>query len=142
MSTLSLSDVQYIAREDLAAQIKRADGIPPHTAVIDVRDADHVGGHILGSTWVPSSTLDYKTPELVRDLKDKDVVVFHCVLSQQRGPSAALAYLREKARVEGDAATKQKVLVLSGGFEKWQEVYGEDETLTKGWERDVWQFGT
>lgn len=62
----------------------------PDIAIIDVRDDDHIGGHIAGSTHVPSSTLDYRVPELVRTLQRKKVVVFHCMLSQQRGPSAAL----------------------------------------------------
>ena len=65
--------------------------------------ADHIGGHILGSTHVPSQTLDYKMPELVRKLKDKDTGVFHCALSQQRGPGAALRYMRERERLLGAA---------------------------------------
>jgi Cdc25 family phosphatase len=139
--------------------------LPANTAIIDVRDSDHIGGHIKGSTWVPSSTLDYKTPELIRTLRDKEVVIFHCALSQQRGPSAALRYLREKERLgvgsvegvaeEGDVcvekrdgeekgdgkAKEQKVFVLQGGFTMWQEKYGEDEMLTEGYQKDVWEFG-
>jgi Cdc25 family phosphatase len=81
-------------------------------------------------------------PELVRNLKDQETVVFHCALSQQRGPSSALRYLRERERlaniknqesksedVTGDStedkvANKktQTVYVLDGGFTKWQEV--------------------
>jgi rhodanese-related sulfurtransferase len=157
--TLTLSDLTYISREDLASTLSTAPlSDSSSLAVVDVRDSDHIGGHIRGSTWVPSSTLDYKTPELVRSLKDKDTVVFHCVLSQQRGPGAALRYLREKERVDGlekkeDAqetgegakegkGKKQKVLVLRGGFEKWQETYGSDEKLTEGWEKDIWEYGT
>lgn len=166
MSTLSISDLEFVSREDLAKQIRStpsASGVPSNFAVIDVRDSDHIGGHIKGSTWVPCSTLDHKTPELIRTLKDKDVVVFHCALSQQRGPSAALRYLREKERLhpgslvgveggedgiekdgrEGESkeGKKQKVVVLKGGFTEWQEKYGRDEGLTEGWERDVWEFG-
>lgn len=104
---------------------------------------------------MPSSQLDYKTPELIRTLKDKEVVVFHCALSQQRGPSAALRYLREKGRLEGEGGEgksgeegegekqggKQKVVVLRGGFTEWQEKYGRDERLTEGWRKDVWEDG-
>ena len=71
-------------------------GIAPRLAIVDVRDADHAGGHIVGSLHVPSSSLDYRTPELIRKLAEKEIVVFHCALSQQRGPSAALRYLRER----------------------------------------------
>lgn len=101
-------------------------------AVVDVRDSDHVGGHIASSMHVPSSTLDYKVPELVRTLKDKKTVVFHCMLSQQRGPSAALRYARERERLLGaeggvvqdegaSGRLGQRVVVLTGGFNAWQE---------------------
>jgi rhodanese-related sulfurtransferase len=172
MSSINLSDLQYITREDLAHQLGNSQSgtVPSNMAIIDVRDSDHVGGHIRGSTWVPSSELDYKTPELVRNLKDKDTVVFHCVLSQQRGPNAALRYLREKERLDptswvesesgevkeegegvkkGEAVgeakgegKKQKVVVLSGGFEKWQEKFGSDNKLTEGWQKDIWEYGS
>lgn len=104
MSSHTLTSLTYITRDDLAATLRAspdATSPPPNLAIVDVRDSDHVGGHIRGSTWVPSSELDYRAPELVRTLRDKDVVVFHCVLSQQRGPSAALKYLREKERLDG-----------------------------------------
>ncbi|KEF59813.1 uncharacterized protein A1O9_04661 [Exophiala aquamarina CBS 119918] len=72
-------------------------------AVIDVRDEDHVGGSINGSTWIPIHQLDVRMPELLRTLKDKEKVVFHCMLSQQRGPKAALMYARAKQRAEDKA---------------------------------------
>ena len=34
--------------------------------------------------------------KLVKDLKDSEMVVFHCALSQQRGPGIALRYLRHR----------------------------------------------
>lgn len=96
---------------------------------------------------MPSPSLDYRLPELVRSLKDKETVVFHCALSQQRGPGAALRYLRERERLgllegeddgkkdvvkkgveggnedgaEAEKKVQQKVYVLDGGFVKWQE---------------------
>ena len=100
-----------------------------------------MGGHIRGSTHVPTPTLDYRLPELVRTLQDKETVVFHCALSQQRGPGAALRYLREREKkvekgevdtkiggeegeqdIQGGSATKKQIVyVLDGGFVKWQE---------------------
>ncbi|KAF1980193.1 Rhodanese-like protein [Bimuria novae-zelandiae CBS 107.79] len=157
MSDISFSDLTFISREELAEQFRNspsASQAPDNLAIIDVRDSDHVGGHIKGSTWVPSSELDFKTPELVRSLKDKEVVVFHCALSQQRGPSAALRYLREKRRLDPESTTvtkegkggkekkEQRVVVLKGGFTQWQEKYGLDETLTEGWQKDIWEFGS
>lgn len=170
MSNITLTNLSYMTRETLAQTIQSTPThtLPANTAIIDVRDGDHIGGHIRGSTWVPSSQLDYRTPELIRALKDKEVVVFHCALSQQRGPSAALRYLRERARLvgggegndkeegkgkgdgeaeaeaEGEEEKKEKekeqrVYVLRGGFGEWQEKYGEDEKLTEGFQKDLWE---
>jgi len=144
-------------------------------AIVDVRDADHVGGHIKSSIHSPSTTLDYKVPELVRTLKDKRTVIFHCMLSQQRGPAAALRYARERSRLLGEHGKVlqaipeteeddrnvqedgQAVLVLSGGFDAWQQryvffswprgpglirrSYGEDSELTEAYDKELWQSG-
>ena len=110
-------------------------------------------------------------PTLVRQLQDKETVVFHCALSQQRGPAAALRYIRERERVladavaaakaksasggdgdgDGDAGAgtevpeeagkEQKVFVLDRGFVGWQEVYGTDERLTEGYRKELWEDG-
>lgn len=101
---------------------------------------DHVGGHITGSTWVPSSQLTFRMPELVRTLQDKERVVFHCALSQQRGPSAALRYARERESALGaEESHKQQVYVLEGGFVQWQEKYGKDARLTEAYAEDIWR---
>ena len=130
MSSYTIANLPRISREKLASLVRSK-----HTglAVIDVRDSDYIGGHITGCTNVPVNTHDYRMPELIRTLKDKDTVVFHCALSQQRGPSSALRYLREKERLEGAkpdvskdgegvVENGQTVYVLDGGFVKWQEV--------------------
>lgn len=79
-------------------------------------------------------------PELLRTLKDKEMVIFHCALSQQRGPSSALRYARERERILGpEEYQKQEVFVLEGGFVQWQEKYGKDEKLTEAYVEDIWQ---
>ena len=93
MSLHTISTLQFITRENLASLVRSKS---TSLAVIDVRDSDYIGGYIAGGTNVPVNTHDYRMPELIRTLKDKDTVVFHCALSQQRGPSSALRYLREK----------------------------------------------
>ena len=154
----------------------------PSLAIVDVRDSDHIGGHIKGSTHVPSPSLDAKLPELVRELRGKEVVVFHCMLSQQRGPAAAVRYLRERERerererqkvlgkgeggqeeeegkdkreggqeegkTEGGRGedgkgqeVQQKVYVLDGGFDKWQQKFGGDQRLTEGYVKGLWDHG-
>ena len=106
---------------------------PSKLAIIDVRTHDHIGGHIRTSQHVPSDTLEYRMPELVRTLQDKDTVVFHCALSQERGPRAAQWYVdeREKAKrrqqKSGDDGSdevegkQQEVWILDRGFVGWQE---------------------
>lgn len=130
--------------------------------------ADHIGGHIKGSRWVPSHQFDEWLPTLLRQLEDTKTVIFHCALSKQRGPSAALRYIRERearygaesvAPPEGEQAgrstdakqeegasegdekkgpVEQRVCVLRGGFSKWQEAHGQDERLTEAYVKDLW----
>ncbi|KAL1296851.1 hypothetical protein AAFC00_004473 [Neodothiora populina] len=151
MSNITIASVPRITREKLSTLVRSKS---PSLAVIDVRDSDYIGGHIAGCQNVPVHTHDYKMPELVRTLKDKETVVFHCALSQQRGPTSALRYLRERERQVGGKVEKanegagdapevkgQTVYILEGGFVKWQELYGEDKDLTEDYQKDIWEFG-
>lgn len=90
----TIATLHRISREELSSLLLSSDS--SKLAVVDVRDDDYIGGHIHNSINVPSSSLDYRGPEIVRKLADKEVVVFHCALSQQRGPAAALRYIRER----------------------------------------------
>jgi Cdc25 family phosphatase len=105
-------------------------------------------------------------PTLVRQLQDKKMVIFHCALSQQRGPGAALKYIRERERLfprrktdgedkkaaeggqiegekekESEQGVEQKVYVLDRGFVGWQEVYASDERLTEAYRKELWEDG-
>ncbi|KAF4123053.1 hypothetical protein GMORB2_6601 [Geosmithia morbida] len=138
----SIANLQRMTAKTLSIKILEETAT---TAVIDVRDDDYIGGHIKGSINVPSRQFDAMMPTLARRLLDKKTVVFHCALSQQRGPSAALKYLRER-----DGALKalgleppqeQSVSVLQDGFTGWQEVYGTDERLTEAYQKELWESG-
>jgi rhodanese-related sulfurtransferase len=144
---ITLSSLSYITPQTLSTLLLSPTE-SPKIAIIDVRDSDHIGGNIRGSQWVPVNHLDVKLPELIRTLKDKEKVVFHCMLSQQRGPKAALAYARAKQRVgekdgggseSGEGKVEQEVCVLEGGFGSWQARYGEDERLTADYQPDIWE---
>jgi Cdc25 family phosphatase len=76
--------------------------------------------------------------ELISQVEDADDIVFHCALSQQRGPSAAMKFLRS---VRPGFLDDKKVWILRGGFTQWQQLYGEDETVTEGYQKDIWQYG-
>lgn len=122
--------------------------------------ADHIGGHIKGSKWIPSHQFDEWLPTLLRQLENTKTVVFHCALSKQRGPSAALKYIRAREgklgtdSVEAPEGTGssdgnsgpaesspivQKVCVLRGGFQRWQESHGTNEQLTEAYVKDLWE---
>ena len=102
----TVATLRRLSREQLSALLLSHDA--SKLAIIDVRDDDHVGGHIRSSTHVPSSSLDYRIPEIVRTMAAKEIVVFHCALSQQRGPAAALRYMREKeSRMENGKLDKE-----------------------------------
>lgn len=149
---ITISTLQRISPNSLASLLLSPD-TASKVAVIDVRDSDHLGGHIKSSHWIPLNELDARIPELMRLHRDKDHVVFHCMLSQQRGPSAALKFARamrdkeekerkelEKQGKEGEPVRKQSnVYVLEGGFGMWQARYGEDERLTEGYVKDLWE---
>ena len=157
---ITISDLKFIKPAILADSLRKQE-TASKVAVVDVRDNDHVGGHIKGSQWVPVDQLDARMPELLRTNKDKERVVFHCMLSQQRGPKAALAYARakvsqvEKQKDDSEKEGEQKgekgaeglkaktggqeVCVLEGGFGNWQTFYGEDPALTDGYAPDLWE---
>lgn len=104
----------------------------PKLAVIDVRDSDHIGGNINGSTWIPIHQLDARMPELLRTLKDKEKVVFHCMLSQQRGPKAALMYARAKQRADEKAlADAAKAAKAAAQEENSQKPNDDDDDVSK-----------
>lgn len=162
VSTANIASLKRISAPDLRTLLLSPQA--SSVTVIDVRDDDYIGGHIRNSVHSPSSTLDHQIPELIRKLGQQDVVVFHCSLSQQRGPGAALRYMRERQRRgekgevadggvtgaktgegkggEGSEAGKgeQEVYVLDKGFVGWiKEGYGRDERLTEGFRKEVWE---
>ena len=124
MSMFTQASIKRIPAEQLSTLLLSPDA--GKVAVVDVRGEDHVGGHIKDSHHVPSTDLDYRIPEIIRTLADKEIVVFHCALSQERGPRAARWYQEEKEKKSkneerGEASKKQEIYVLDKGFVGWQE---------------------
>lgn len=105
-------------------------------AIVDVRDSDHVGGHIKNSINIPSTKFLSKIPKLETAIQNRQKVVFHCQLSQQRGPACAAAYCRHL----NDKAlnSTQEVYVLSGGFNEWARHYGNDKKYTDSFCPDLY----
>ncbi|KAM0476448.1 hypothetical protein ACHAPX_006361 [Trichoderma viride] len=144
MSNYTVASLKRVSAKTLSEKIlEEQEKAEPSFAVIDVRDVDYIGGHIKGSTNIPCNQLDALMATLIRKVKDKKTVIFHCALSQQRGPFSALKYLRERdallASLGEEPALEQEVCVLELGFTGWQEVYGEDERLTEGFRKEIWR---
>jgi rhodanese-related sulfurtransferase len=104
-------------------------------AIVDVRDSDHIGGHIRSSINVPSTKFLSKMPKLEAALQNRQRVVFHCQLSQQRGPTCAAAYCKH---LNGKGLKNQEVYVLSGGFNEWARHYGPDKRYTESFRPELY----
>lgn len=96
----------------------------PQPRIIDVRDSDFAGGHIRSAVNLPEDNFiaDDDVDALVRKYKDESMIVFHCMLSQVRGPSCARRFISRMAVVLEDAEKKPDVRVLTGGFRNFYTV--------------------
>uniref|UniRef100_A0AAV1UUD3 Rhodanese domain-containing protein n=1 Tax=Peronospora matthiolae TaxID=2874970 RepID=A0AAV1UUD3_9STRA len=66
---------------------------------------------------------------LVAKYKDEDAVVFHCMMSQVRGPSCAKRFKARMEVVLEGAAHKPRVLILHGGYERFGSMYKNEADL-------------
>lgn len=82
---------------------------------MDVRQDDVYGGHIVGSRHYPFHEVADSLESIVADAKGKDRVVFHCSLSQQRGPEACRLFSRALER-SSQAQIKPELYILDGGM--------------------------
>ncbi|KAG8816547.1 hypothetical protein FRC17_000288 [Serendipita sp. 399] len=131
----------FITAKELATLLK-APGKRKEIAVVDVRDDDYQGGHIKGCIHSPSSKfLDGGVEDVREKTKDTPTVVFHCFLSQIRGPKAARIYAESTDEVRkrgGDAPIPQEIYVLRGGFTEFQTFYKDDEELVEDYDPAYW----
>ncbi|EXB75883.1 hypothetical protein L484_022560 [Morus notabilis] len=107
--------ISYITESQLLSLKRR-----PNIAIIDVRDEERsYDGHIAGSLHYASDSFSDKMSNLIQDVKGKDTLVFHCALSQVRGPTCARKLVNYFEEVKDDAGIKN-VLVLERGFNGWE----------------------
>ncbi|KAL7774120.1 hypothetical protein CFE70_005030 [Pyrenophora teres f. teres 0-1] len=67
---ITLATLPFITRETLAEKLKPSTSSPsPSLAIIDVRDADHIGGHIKGSTEKERETAKDRGSLIIHPLK-------------------------------------------------------------------------
>ncbi|PFH51253.1 hypothetical protein AMATHDRAFT_3247 [Amanita thiersii Skay4041] len=133
-------DFEFISGDKLADIMKR-DAAGKDYLVIDVRDDDYHGGNIVNAINHPSIGFSDRVDELVKSTKDIPVLVFHCFLSQLRGPKAARLYMkRRRVHFGAEAGLSQRVYVLEGGFEVFQAKFKDDPTLVENWKKSVWEI--
>ncbi|POV98061.1 hypothetical protein PSHT_14244 [Puccinia striiformis] len=151
----------------IAARIK-AGRVNKDWAVVDVRGTSIHSGFSIGFVMAPTritsevisgmspytlSSFHEKCPGLITELKDVKCVIFHCALSQQRGPTAAKLYAhrREDKLTSGTlnsilpfgeeaqaSGSSQEVIIIEGGFTNWVREFKDDERLVEGYNPAVW----
>ncbi|KAJ3764346.1 Rhodanese-like domain-containing protein [Lentinula raphanica] len=135
-----MSSISYITGDELANIMRSGKTPKKDYLVVDVRDDDYVGGNIVGGLNMPSKEFLMNVDQLVKETKDVPLVVFHCALSQLRGPKAARIYKETRQNVlsEIDSTSPTKVLVLRDGFTGFQAKFKDDAELVENWDKDVW----
>ncbi|RSH81745.1 uncharacterized protein EHS24_007936 [Apiotrichum porosum] len=95
------------------------------------RQADMQGGNIVGAANYPSDSFITSLDDLVKRAQDVPQIVFHCALSQVRGPKAARRYAEARRLILKDEAPEQDILVLREGFTGFQQRYRDDSALVE-----------
>ncbi|WVZ57525.1 hypothetical protein U9M48_007902 [Paspalum notatum var. saurae] len=108
--------VSYVSAAKLVSMARSN----PRLAIIDVRDEERsLQAHIPGSHHFASGSFQARMPELARAAAAKDTLVFHCALSQVRGPKCARMFSDYLSEAKDDSAIKN-VMVLERGFNGWE----------------------
>ncbi|KAF5475789.1 hypothetical protein F2P56_007559 [Juglans regia] len=107
--------ISYVTGSQLLSLKRR-----PNIAIIDVRDDERsYDGHIAGSLHYASDTFSEKISNLIQEVKGKDTLVFHCALSQVRGPTCARKIVNYLEEMKEDSGIKN-IWVLERGFNGWE----------------------
>ncbi|RLN71317.1 hypothetical protein BBJ28_00014914 [Nothophytophthora sp. Chile5] len=115
---------ERITPSELADVLRSTDTATRRPLIVDVRDSDFAGGHIRSAVNLPEDNFmdDDDVDALVERFKDEESIVFHCMMSQIRGPSCARRFLSRMEVVLDDAEHKPRVLVLAGGYQLFSRV--------------------
>lgn len=137
--------VKYVEPSELASWLRSGKG---KIAIIDVRDADYPYGNIKGCVNIPSAQFHGDAEAHVANYRSVDRVVFHCAMSQVRGPKAANRFknvLVEVLETEGETqGPVPEIYVLRGGFSRFQEEFGDSKDLVENLTqeaKDAWKNG-
>ncbi|OMJ24405.1 Dual specificity phosphatase ibp1 [Smittium culicis] len=116
--------------------------------IVDVRDSDYIGGHIPGALNIPSYEIRDKVDEIAKKYCNIPLLVFHCALSQVRGPKSARIYhefvgnvIMSQHSAYKDIIPKleeQQVSVLTGGFSDWYDEFKNEPDMLEDIDHDLW----
>ena len=109
--------MKYITANELYTLLQTNNRSTSPVIVIDVRDEDIEGGQIKSAINIPCSDFLDNVERYAEKYKEADLVVFHCALSQVRGPKCYNAYSRYTCNGA----------ILRGGFETWRELFGRSD---------------
>ncbi|GAA5874778.1 hypothetical protein JCM1840_000430 [Sporobolomyces johnsonii] len=94
----------YLNHDQLVALMRSGESGKDYQ-VVDVRDDDYRGGNIPGALRAPTEDrTEQSVQDLVQKLEDVPKVIFHCSLSQVRGPKAARIYAEALAEAQAAKA--------------------------------------
>ncbi|KAF7348350.1 Rhodanese domain-containing protein [Mycena sanguinolenta] len=131
--------MKYISGDELAQMMKSDKIANQDYLVVDVRDDDFAGGNIKNAVNLPSRQFNMGVYNLVQKSVDVKVMVFHCALSQMRGPKAARIYEETRNNLNLGQDKPQEVYVLTHGFTQFQQKFKDDPELVVDWDKEVWE---
>ncbi|KAJ3513497.1 hypothetical protein NLJ89_g2915 [Agrocybe chaxingu] len=125
--------------KELAEIMKSGKEAKKDFVVVDVRDDDFTGGNIKGAINEPSSEFLMSVDGLVKQTKDVPLIIFHCALSQVRGPKAARIYAETRKNILEGQDIDHEVAILRDGFSQFQVKFKvDDPQLVENWDKDMW----
>lgn len=127
-----MSAPELISCEQLRQMIDKL-STPQDYLIVDVRDTDFKCGNIPNCINIPSHEFMSRIEDLKSQLGPSTVPVFHCQLSQVRGPKCARRFMDSY----GPTNTRP-VFVLEGGFEAWKEMCGNDTMYVENIDMEFW----
>lgn len=116
----------YLSRENLKNKLENNSNI----VIIDVREDDHIGGHIKNSVHIPANKFHENIPQLLQLVKTTDEIILHCQESIKRSPRCAqLLY-----NIIG-----KQIYILEGGFDQWVRNFW-NTNLVEDYDDEYWYF--
>lgn len=103
---------------------------PEQIIVLDVRDDDFKGGHIKDCTHIPCHEIEseFQCDAFLNSIPSHiELVIVHCFLSQQRGPTVARRLTNRLSQLE--RLGQPEICVLANGWRRFHSLFGHNTDL-------------